>query len=193
MVAASQRIRLLDAMARLVAEKGYAAVSVGDVVGLAGVSRKTFYVHFPDKLACFLAAYDVGVEVLLRAISEAGRDETDPQRIVRARVGAFLQTLAQQPAFARTFLIEVAAAGPRALARRAEVHEQFAALTRELAASTPAAPRVAPELHLAAVGATNEVVSARLAAGRAEDLPALEDVVVTIHLALLGASPEPPR
>ena len=57
-VEASQRGRLLDAMARVVAEKGYGAASVADVIARAGVSRQTFYVHFRDKLDCFLAAYD---------------------------------------------------------------------------------------------------------------------------------------
>ncbi|HEY3021063.1 MAG TPA: TetR family transcriptional regulator, partial [Solirubrobacteraceae bacterium] len=43
---ANQRARMLDAMARAVAAKGYARVSVADVVQLAGVSRRTFYEQF---------------------------------------------------------------------------------------------------------------------------------------------------
>ena len=39
----AQRARLLDAMIRVVAERGYAAASVTDVVRTAGVSRSTFY------------------------------------------------------------------------------------------------------------------------------------------------------
>jgi AcrR family transcriptional regulator len=74
-VDASQRGRLLDAMAHAVAEKGFGAVSVADVIARAGVSRKTFYVYFRDKLDCFLAAYDVGVEVLLATVREAGAGE----------------------------------------------------------------------------------------------------------------------
>ena len=52
-VVASQRARMLDAMARAVAEHGYANTSVRDVITLAGVSRETFYEHFADKAACF--------------------------------------------------------------------------------------------------------------------------------------------
>src|SRR3954452_18398274 len=114
-VAASQRGRLLEAMAHAVAEKGYGAVSVADVIARAGVSRKTFYVHFRDKLDCFLAAYDVGVEVLLATVRDAGAGQTDPLTVARARTRASLEPLAAEPAFARTFLIEVAAAGPAAL------------------------------------------------------------------------------
>ena len=68
MVLASQRGRMLGAMADAVASKGYAGTTVADVVAGAGVSRKTFYEHFRDKEECFLAAFDAGVDLLLAAI-----------------------------------------------------------------------------------------------------------------------------
>src|ERR687889_66607 len=67
----SQRGRLLGAMAACVGESGYADVSVADVIARAGVSRKTFYEHFDNKLECFLAAYDAGVDAMLGAIDDA--------------------------------------------------------------------------------------------------------------------------
>src|SRR2546430_485761 len=69
--AASQRGRLVEAMAQVVAEKGYPATTVADVVERAGVSRRTFYEQFADKEACFLAAYDVGLSAVLGRIREA--------------------------------------------------------------------------------------------------------------------------
>jgi AcrR family transcriptional regulator len=177
---------MLAAMAEAVAEKGFSGVSVADVVSRAGVSRKTFYAHFEDKLACFLAAYDLGVDVLFGTVAAAGAGESDPFAVARARVRTYLETLAAEPAFARTFLIEVNAAGPRALGRRREVHEQFAQLNRALVESIPGGPRPVPEVYLAQVGATNEVVSAWVAAGRTEELPQLEDLMVHVQLSLLG-------
>src|SRR5436305_4647797 len=76
-VLASQRGRLLDAMAEVVADRGYAASTVADVIARAGVSRKTFYEHFRDKEGCFLAAYDVGVDLLLEAVASAGSEHDD--------------------------------------------------------------------------------------------------------------------
>ena len=70
-VLASQRARMLEAMAHAVAAKGYAATTVADVVGGAGVSRKTFYEHFQDKEDCFLAAFDAGVQVLVDTVERA--------------------------------------------------------------------------------------------------------------------------
>ena len=69
--ARSQRGRLICAIADAVAAKGYAATSVADVIALAGVSRKTFYEHFGDKEACFLAAYDSGAQAIYDAMVEA--------------------------------------------------------------------------------------------------------------------------
>src|SRR3954452_15214269 len=190
-VEASQRTRLLEAMAEVVAAKGYGAASIADVIARAGVSRKTVYVHFRDKLDCFLAAYEVGVEVLFEALRSAGEDESDVGAITRAPIRAYLRTLASEPAFARTFLIEVNAAGPQARERRREVHRRFAELARELVAQLPGVPQAPAELHLAAVGATDELVSTWVLEGRTAELPELEDVLLHIQLSLL--SPPFPR
>ena len=41
--------RLREAAARLFARSGYFAVSIDEIAGAAGVTRKTFYRHFPGK------------------------------------------------------------------------------------------------------------------------------------------------
>src|SRR6195256_1200113 len=70
-VLASQRGRMLAAMAEAVAEKGYVGTAVADVIERAGVSRETFYEHFSSKEDCFLAAYDTGVEALHEVMGAA--------------------------------------------------------------------------------------------------------------------------
>ena len=186
----SQRVRMIDAMAATVARKGYAGTTVGDVVAGAGVSRKTFYEHFRDKEDCFLAAFDSGVDALLQAIAAAEPDGPTRMDIVRARVRAYLVTLAARPEFARAFLIEVFAAGPRALERRQRVLARFEDFLRSLHAEVrrdfPDLPQVRDVTWVAAVGAVNEVVSQHVREGRAEELPELEDTLVEIQAALLG-------
>src|SRR5690348_1387422 len=54
----SQRKRLVVAMLDLVAERGYEATSVSDVVAAARVSRQAFYDLFADKAGCYLEACD---------------------------------------------------------------------------------------------------------------------------------------
>jgi AcrR family transcriptional regulator len=53
-----QRGRLEGAMVAAVAKHGYAETTVGELVGLAGVSKSTFYEHFPSKEECFLATFE---------------------------------------------------------------------------------------------------------------------------------------
>jgi AcrR family transcriptional regulator len=191
-VLASQRGRMLGAMADAVAHKGYAGTTVADVVAGAGVSRKTFYEHFRDKEDCFLAAFDTSVDLLLGAImaARAPGDDSSWIGLMRARARAYLETLASEPAFARTFLIEVFAAGPRALERRAEVLRRFAQLFRDLHEEArrefPELPPVPEPVYLAAVGAINELVSDCAREGRAADLPELEETLLYLQVALFA-------
>jgi AcrR family transcriptional regulator len=142
-VAESQRERLLVAMADATAAKGYANVAVADVIERAGVSRRSFYEQFSNKEECFLAAYDAGVDGMLEEISEAEAAVAASAGglLAGARAGTevYLQLLADNPAFARTFLIEVLGAGPAALARRDAVHERFARRMAEAHAAMAAA------------------------------------------------------
>lgn len=178
-------------MAAAVAQRGYGRVSVADVIARAGVSRKTFYEHFANKQECFLAAYDFGVDVLLEAVDEAiSAAAPDWLAAASASTERYLETLAANPEFARTFLVEVLAAGPEALERRSQVHERFA---QQLGAAFAAARRDLPELpevpdyvFRAYVGAINELVTDRLVREGAQALPGLLEAVLEIQAALLG-------
>ena len=78
LVAASQRTRLLEAVGGAVAEKGYAATTIDDIVRGAGVSKKTFYEHFQDKLGAFLAAYEAASDELYEHVRVAQDAASDP-------------------------------------------------------------------------------------------------------------------
>jgi AcrR family transcriptional regulator len=191
-VLASQRQRMLEAMAGAVAAKGYAATTVADVVGGAGVSRKTFYEHFRDKEECFLVAFDAGVQILVDTVERATLEaQGEWSEHIRAGVRAYLSALAAAPAFATTFLIEVLAAGPHALERRAEVHRRFARLLKTLHETYRAdhpdeLPELPDEVFLATVGAVNELVSDRVRQGRTAELLELEPVISYLQIAFLA-------
>jgi AcrR family transcriptional regulator len=185
---------MIEAMAQTVAAKGYAATTVADVVARAGVSRKTFYEHFGDREECFLAAYDAAVDVLFGAVAEhvaAGEPAgADWRARVRAGVLAYLEALASEPAFARTFLVEVRVAGPRAQARRAAVHARFVDFLRSQAALArsdhPWLPDVPDPVYAAIVGGVDEVVSSWVADGRTAELAQLEPDLSYFQLSLLA-------
>ena len=76
----NQRERLFAAMVATVAEKGYEATTVADLVELSGVSRSAFYRHFADRKACFLAAIEALVEPALEDGNGRSRSpQTSPQ------------------------------------------------------------------------------------------------------------------
>jgi AcrR family transcriptional regulator len=170
-VFASQRGRMLEAMALAVGDKGYTGVAVADVVAGAGVSRETFYQHFADKEECFLAAYEMAVDTMRQAMADAlaGRPSDPLARFDRA-LRAYLDLLSSEGAVARVFLVDVYAAGPRALERRREVQEDFVDVIAGIFAAKTAGDRFACEALVAAI---SSMVTVRVAAGEFDALPGL--------------------
>jgi AcrR family transcriptional regulator len=191
-VRASQRERLERAVIAAVAQAGYSAVTVADIVRRAKVSRVAFYAHFRGKEDCFLEATGLGRKLLLGQISDAVRampEDASDEEVLRAGCRAFLTFLADEPAFARVFYIDMFAAGQAAIARFQDAMEQFAGINRtwhERARTRhPQWQAVPDEAYLALAGGTRELVSSLVRAGRTKDLPGLEDTLVFIHLAVL--------
>jgi AcrR family transcriptional regulator len=187
----THRERLVLGMVAAVAERGYAATTITDVVRHARVSRRTFYEHFADKESCFLAAYDAVSDGVLAGIAGAEAGVSDWQQRILAGVRAYLEALAAEPEIARVFTVEILTAGPAALARRREVLRRFAAhiqdrVAEAIGAGAPATP-LSDRQALALAGAIHELVLATLEAGRGEELVALEDDVAAIVSAVVLA------
>jgi AcrR family transcriptional regulator len=186
----SQRARIVEGMIQAVAEKGYAATTVADVVRSGRVSRGTFYAQFASKEECFLEAYKYGIDVIVERIRAAIRAEQGDW-VARLRTGlrAYLETLAGEPRFARTHLFEVHMAGPLAGAARDEALRAFADRYRS---SFRAALRERPELRMPSDDAlfilsagVDQLVCARVRAGELERLPDLTDELTLTAVAFL--------
>src|ERR1700761_2659831 len=72
----NQRERLFAAMVATVAEKGYEATTVADLVQLSGVSRSAFYRHFADKEECFLTAAEALTQPTVEIMEQAAKSES---------------------------------------------------------------------------------------------------------------------
>ena len=194
----AQRARLLDAVTRVVADRGYAAATVTDIVRAAGVSRSTFYELFEGKEACFLDAYRHGVAVLLERVRAAVIDATpgDWRAQLRAGVRAYLRDVAAEPAFARAFVLELTIAGPAAQDAHREAMRQFAERYRasfeQARIERPELREPHPEALIVLCAGTEHMVAERLRAGRADELEALEDVFCECaESVLLGPARDP--
>jgi AcrR family transcriptional regulator len=195
-VRASQRERLLRAVIAAVAESGYAAVTVADIVRRAKVSRAAFYVHFRGKEDCFLAAAREGGQLMVDQAITAARgvpDGAPDEDVLRAGCRAFLKFLADEPAFAWVFYIEMPGAGPAAAARLETAAHRWAEINAKWHARArgrhPDWPTVPYEACLALAGATGELVRSLVRTDRTSALPELEDTLVSLHLAVLAGRP----
>jgi len=169
-VVLSQRTRMLRAMADVMAEKGYAATSVGEVLRTARVSRETFYEQFSSKEDCFMGAFEAAVEIVLGRVLEVPAHDGPPLERFGRGLRAYLDALASHPEFARLFLVEVYAAGPRAAELRAVLQQRFTDAVNDALGARTAADRFANEALVAAIGA---MATARIVAGDLDGLRAL--------------------
>lgn len=123
----SQRTRILAGMVEAAVREGYGGASVSEVIARAGVSRPTFYEHFKDREACFLAAQeDLGEELL--ALLTPAVLRAAPQRALAAAIEALLQFAEQRPQVALLLMGETMGAGDRALERRDMLVRRIASL-----------------------------------------------------------------
>jgi AcrR family transcriptional regulator len=168
----TQRLRrqpILEAMIRVAGRKGYEATSVADVISEAHASRATFYKYFDDKHDCFLAAYEVAVERVLAA-ARAGCDPRQPwpERVL-AGLAAVVDLFADDPALARTAVVEGAAAGSEAQRRRLSAIGNLADLLEE-SGNAQSGPQLPDTTALMAVSGVMGLIFDVLQAGQAATL-----------------------
>lgn len=176
-VVASQRARMLLALADAMSDKGYAATTVADVLKGAGVSRETFYQQFRSKEACFLAAFDAATDLVWDGVLRAAAAEGTPLERFDRALAAYLDALASHPGPARLFLVETWAAGPEALRRRIAAQGRIVESVADLFGATSAADRFACEVLVAG---TATLIAGPLLDGDTDALRALHDPILEL-------------
>jgi AcrR family transcriptional regulator len=171
-VVRSQRERLLDAAARVSAERTYEATTVADIIAEAGVGRESFYELFEDRRACVLAAHQELLDDLVAHVRVAYDGPGDWVERCRATLRVLLEWFATDPALGRFLLVEAAAVGPEFHAIFQAGFDRFVeVIDSGLDADLPD-PDPLPATSLA-VGAAISRVYAEVAAGRTARLPRL--------------------
>jgi AcrR family transcriptional regulator len=182
----TRRQQILEAMVRVVGRRGYKATSVADVIAEADVSRTTFYKHFEDKQECFLAAYDLVVERVLREVIASCDGESSWLERVRVGLATIVELFALNPELARTAIVEVAAAGADARQRHWDAINRFTEFLED--GEELADGRELPEnIALMAAGAVSGLIFDELLTGRAERLPQLlPDLLFALLVPYIG-------
>ena len=177
-VEASQRTRLLEAVGRAVAERGYARRHDRRRRAPARASRRRPSTSTsPTSRTASWPPTRRPARSCSSACSEAHASHDDWLERTRAGIVAYLRWLAAEPALARVFLIEVAAAGPRALERREALRDRYAELMRERRGDTATARACRSRSSTPWWRRSTTWSCATSASSGAEDLPELEPVL----------------
>jgi AcrR family transcriptional regulator len=183
-VIANQRERLLDAATAVFAERGYASLSVANVIERAGVSRGTFYKLFENKSDCLLAAQSRAFGRLHEAIESACSPAEEWPLGVSAAVNAVLNFAAESPDETRLILASShPAAEPQLANDGISLNRWLIDLLRESSRRHPGAHSPNDLTEQAAVGAAVSIVGSIISNQRIGPMPDLTAVLVQIVLA----------
>lgn len=175
-------------MLELVGQEGYAATTVPQVVARARVSRNAFYELFEDKLDCFLALADELADEILGQLLDT--DVADWVSALRVGLRRYLNWWQDRPVWTRAYLLELPAAGPRAVEQRDRQYARFIEMFEALAAQARREQPTLPQLRLLntrmiVLGVT-ELLVEQVRQGRTDRLTDLESELLYLVVLLLA-------
>ena len=184
------RARLVAGMAEAIREHGtFHETTVAEVVRHARTSRRTFYAHFADREACFLALFDELSSRHLSAVAAAAADGGSWTARVDRAMAAYLGALAEEPVLSRSCIQEVWSLGPAGVARAQQANEEWArriaALVEDARRQDPSVRSMSIEVATVITGGFRDLVLAAL--DRGEDVTALHEVATDLIRRLAAA------
>jgi AcrR family transcriptional regulator len=188
-----QRERLLAAVPEVVAERGYEAMSVADIVKAAAVSRNAFYKNFGDKQECFATAHDLGHERLFEVLAQPCDASATIEERVERSLAAGLDALAAEPDVARLLFVEAPSAGEEIALHYHEWLQRYGTLLRSAAPELPPQAIPAPEVEGVIVGGIASRIASEVLHGRAAKLPDLAAPLVEYVLAFYRLGEPSPK
>lgn len=182
------RRRLLDGLAESIAERGYRASTVADIVRAARTSKRTFYDRFASKEECFLELLRADNEALALRIRAAVDPQADWQEQIRHAVGAYVAQIRSRPAITLSWIRELPSLGEVARPAQRRGLELMSNLLVELSGSPGFAradlPPLSPALAVILLGGLRELTA--LAVEDGTDIGAIIEPAVDASIALLG-------
>ena len=126
------RARLIDALAASIDDVGYRRTTVADIVRRARTSRRTFYAHFSDKEACFVALLTDTSAQMIRQISAAVDPAAPWPHQVRQAVEAWIGCAEAGPAITLSWIRDVPSLGTAARRLQRETMEAYVRMIQML-------------------------------------------------------------
>jgi AcrR family transcriptional regulator len=173
-------------MTELVADRGYAGVTVRALVRTSEVSTSAFYRNFPDIEECFASTYRTILRRARKRLEEVpvtGRRKEDR---LRALVRAVVEIAAENPHAARLVLVDCYDGGPAMLR---EIETATAQIEQQLADGPAGLPK---PIGRAVVAGVECIVRTKVLGGRETQLPVIADELAdwVVRVAELESRPE---
>ena len=182
------RQRLLDGLAASIAAEGYRNTTVADIVRRARTSRRTFYEHFADKEACFVALMTAANAEMIRKISAAVDPAAAREIQIRQAIETWIACAESEPAITLSWIRDVPSLGASARRLQREVMEAFVVMIRTLCDTdewrADGAGPVSRQLAILLLGGLRELFATSVEdGGRVSDIT---EVAVQASIALLA-------
>lgn len=182
------RRRLLDGLADSIAERGYRASTVAEIVRAARTSKRTFYDHFAGKEDCFLELLRADNDALTSRIRAAVDPQADWKTQIRQAVQAYVDQIRARPAITLSWIRDMPSLGE--VARPVQRHglELMSNLLIELSDSPgfhrAQLPPLTPALAVILLGGLRELTA--LAVEDGADIGVITEPAIDASMALLG-------
>ena len=147
------------------AEHGYGGLTVDRIIGLARVSRTTFYHHFADKREALVSSHAQIFADFRTSIEAACRSEVEWAGMVAMGIEATLDFAAELPAQAQLLATGFLAADVRLAQHVRDSHDQLAEMLREGRRRCPGGASLPAVTELALIGAIVSIVARHLVKG----------------------------
>ncbi len=181
-VARSRRTRIIFGTAEVMMAKGYANVTVADIVAQAKIARDVFYEHFNDKEHAFLEAQHFPTQYILDQCVAAYFSATEwPERMWRC-FDRLIRLIHENPAISHLRLVEAYSAGPTAIRRAEEITRSFTIFMEEGYHYRPEAEKLPRLCAQASAGAIFEIIQRSAARGEAASL--IEHLPLLTYIAI---------
>jgi AcrR family transcriptional regulator len=188
-----QRRRILRATGELVAENGYAELTVEQIVKRAHCSYKTFYKHFSGKEAAFIALFETSFRLAQKTIREhLTQDSGSWADQVAVALRVLVDLILAEPAIARAVIVETPTLGPAITKRYEEATKALSPLLRAGREQSPRGGELPATIEDTLAGSVVWAAYQRLVVGEAEELrsylPVLLELILRTYLGETEAS-----
>jgi AcrR family transcriptional regulator len=137
--ASERRAAILDAALGVFASRGYAAASIDEIAGAAGISKALIYEHFASKRGLQVALLEANVAELFARLSASAATQEPGDVRLHAGVDAFLRFVQERRDAWRMLFRD--ATDPEVAEALRTVQRQATAAVASFIAAEPSAPR----------------------------------------------------